>query len=148
MAPGGGEKNGAAPYAPAERDGAKDASMCVDETASMPANHPIKSDRPVKSEETGRVLRFEPRRSSNWPRPWSAAPLRPPADLAEPQSRGAEQEEYRHRMRANLAATLLVGLLIGCGFWLFNSLTELRKSEDCVLSGRHDCAPIEVPPSR
>src|SRR5690349_2625187 len=92
-------KKGASPYAPAERDGAKDASMCLDETASMPANHPIKSDRPVKSEETGRVLRFEPRRSSNWPRPFSAAPLRPPAELVEIQSRGAEQEEYRHRMR-------------------------------------------------
>jgi hypothetical protein len=44
-----------------------------------------------------------------------------------------------------LAATVLVVLVL-TGVWLANSLAALRRDQDCVLSGRSNCAPIETPP--
>ena len=41
--------------------------------------------------------------------------------------------------------TMVVGLLIWCGYWLFDTLSEMRRTQDCFLSGRTNCAPISVP---
>jgi hypothetical protein len=30
------------------------------------------------------------------------------------------------------------------GVWLAIQIADLRKNQDCVLSGRRDCAPIDV----
>jgi hypothetical protein len=114
------------------------------ETATMPANHSMKSDGPSDKQETGRVLRFEPR--ARRPRaplsPFGASPVKDVGKYA----RGADDgEDYRHRMRANVAAFVVVGLLIWCGYWLFDTLSEMRKNQDCVLSGRTNCMRIEVP---
>jgi hypothetical protein len=123
---------------------------CLDETA-MSANHPIESEKPVDSQEMGRVLPFEPRRRSRWRRPPpSPAPLggSPVEDINKYAHGADEADDYRHRMRANAAAVVVVGLLIWCGFWLFNTLAELRKVQDCVLTGRTNCARLDVPPVR
>ncbi len=116
----------------------------------MPANHPIKSDGPVDGEDTGRVLRFEPRRGSHWPRPLppSVRLGRAPPEDGDPHAGADDGEDYRYRMRANLAAVIVVGLLIWCGYWLFITLAELRKTQDCALSGRTNCVRIDVPPAR
>jgi hypothetical protein len=39
----------------------------------------------------------------------------------------------------------VVVLLIGCGVWLMNSIVQLRKTQDCALTGRRNCAPISTP---
>jgi hypothetical protein len=44
----------------------------------------------------------------------------------------------------NAAAFLFVIALIGAGLWLANTMTQMRKNQDCVLSGRRGCTPIEV----
>jgi len=133
--------------------GAKNVIMsCLVETATMSANHSIKSEPPVDREEMGRVLPFEPRRRSRPPHPpLSSAPIgsSPVADIDKYVHRGDDDDEdYRRRMRANVAAVVVVGLLIWCGFWLFNTLAELRKVQDCVLSGRTNCVRIDVPPAQ
>jgi hypothetical protein len=122
---------------------------CFVETATMPANHPIKSGEPADSQEMGRVLPFEPRRRARPPHPPPSTPMggSPVADIDEYIHRGDADEDYRRRMRANVAAIIVVGLLIWCGFWLFNTLAELRKVQDCVLTGRTNCARIDVPPA-
>ena len=109
----------------------------------MPANHSMKSDGPSDKQETGRVLRFEPRRPRTPPpSPFGASPVKDVGSYA----RGADDsEDYRHRMRANVAAFVVVGLLIWCGYWLFDTLSEMRKNQDCALSGRTNCTRIEVP---
>jgi len=124
---------------------------CLGETATMPANHPIESEEPADRQAMGRVLPFEPRRRSRPPHaPHASAPIggSPVAEIDKyVRSRADEDDDYTRRMRANVAAIVVVGLLIWCGFWLFNTLAELRKMQDCVLTGRTNCARIDVPPA-
>ena len=116
----------------------------------MPANHSKKSDEPTDSQEMGRVLRFEPRHGPRRPPPRFPAPpfgRSPVEDLDKYSRQSDDTEDYRHRMRTNAAAILVVGLLIWCGYWLFDTLAEMRKTQDCILSGRTNCARIDMPPN-
>ena len=45
----------------------------------------------------------------------------------------------------NLLALVVTVMLIISGVWLTNKIMEIRKEQDCYLSGRRNCAPIEVP---
>jgi len=115
----------------------------------MPANQSKKNDEPGDGEEKGRILRFEPRQRTR-----GARPPQPPSPFGRSPIEGVDKyarapddaEDYRHRMRTNVAALVLVGLLIWCGYWLFDTLAQLRKNQDCALSGRTNCARIDVPP--
>jgi hypothetical protein len=92
------------------------------------------TDRPSASEDQHRVLRFRHRRSDE---------LAGPDDLAK-YERGEEPDDYRHRMMVNLAALIVVALLIGAGLWIATTMAAMRKNQDCVLSGRRGCTPVEV----
>jgi hypothetical protein len=61
--------------------------------------------------------------------------------MTEPDHHETEAE----RRRANIV--LLVGavILVGGGIWLVNALIDARQAEECMESGRRNCAPIEVP---
>jgi hypothetical protein len=48
----------------------------------------------------------------------------------------------------NVLGFLVTVLLIVVGVWLADKIAELRRNQDCYLSGRLNCAPIEVPPSQ
>jgi hypothetical protein len=52
-------------------------------------------------------------------------------------------EDYRHRMVVNAAALLFVVALIGVAIWLADSISDMRRNQDCVLSGRRGCTPVE-----
>lgn len=54
-------------------------------------------------------------------------------------------DDYRHRMIVNVAAFGFVVLLVAGGLWLADTMASMRKTQDCVLSGRRNCAPIEGP---
>jgi hypothetical protein len=71
----------------------------------------------------------------------------PPADdLAKYEHAEPEREDdYRHRMRMNALTAVLVLLLIGAGLWIADTMAQMRKDQDCVLSGRRGCTPVEVP---
>jgi hypothetical protein len=117
----------------------------------MPMNRSMKSDEPTEPPEMGRVLRFEPRRKTTRPNERLSTPLGGPSPVEglEKYARPREDsEDYRYRMRANVAAIVLVALLIWSGYWLFNTLAEMRKVQDCILMGRTNCAPISVPVER
>jgi hypothetical protein len=51
-------------------------------------------------------------------------------------------------MIMNAAAFLLVLGLIGVGLWLADRMAQLRRDQDCVLSGRRGCTPVEYEPQR
>ncbi len=71
-------------------------------------------------------------------------PAPPPVDDLAKFARGDDNDDYRHRMIVNVAAFLFVMALIAAGLWLADTLAELRRNQDCVMSGRRNCAPIEV----
>jgi len=48
-------------------------------------------------------------------------------------------------MLANIAAFTFTVALTAIGIWLAVSIAELRKTQDCVLMGRRDCAQISTP---
>ena len=92
-----------------------------------------------ESDESGRVLRFRHRRSDDL--------LSDGDDLARYQH-SEEPDDYRHRMAVNIAAVAVVALLIGIGWWLADTMASMRKNQDCVLTGRRGCTPVEVPHDR
>jgi hypothetical protein len=86
------------------------------------------------SDDAGRVLRFRHRRSDE---------LGAPEDLSK-YEHDVEPDDYRHRMLMNIAGLVVVALLIGTGLWIANTMAAMRKNQDCVLSGRRGCTPVEV----
>jgi hypothetical protein len=116
----------------------------------LPAFHheiKMKSQEPRRDEEKGRVVLFRPRtpraRNDNLRGPDSS---RPPVDDVGKYARGSENDNYGHRMVNNLLAFGVLCLIVYCGIWLANTMTQLRKDQDCALTGRPNCAPIKVEP--
>jgi len=64
--------------------------------------------------------------------------------MTEPPSHGEDDDEERQRRRTNVLLLLVVVALVVGGVWLVNVLIDMRKVEDCVLSGRRDCTPISI----
>jgi len=62
--------------------------------------------------------------------------------------RSEAPDDYRHRMLMNVVAFLFVLMLMGIGLWLADTIAIMRKNQDCVLSGRSGCTPVEVNHSR
>jgi hypothetical protein len=85
----------------------------------------------------GRVLPFRPRQP--------AAPAPPPVeDMGRYERPQAEPDDYRHRMLMNAAVAVFCLVLVGTGIWLANTIASFRRDQDCVLSGRRNCAPISI----
>jgi hypothetical protein len=92
-------------------------------------------DRTPPSDEAGRIVRFRHRRSSD---------LEAPDDNLAKYEKSGEPDDYRHRMAMNIAGLIVVAVLVGAGLWLVNAIADLRKNQDCALTGRRNCAPIEL----
>jgi len=69
------------------------------------------------------------------------------ADLQKYQ-RAREEEDYRHRMVVNGLALAFCIVLAVAGVWLVNEIAEMKRIQDCVLSGRAGCIPLDLPPHR
>ena len=67
----------------------------------------------------------------------------PVEDLAKYES--SAPDDYRHRMLMNLAAAVVTILLVVGGIWIANTMAQMRKDQDCVLTGRRGCTPVDVP---
>ena len=95
---------------------------------------------PHPDDERGRVVPFRQREPAR-----RAAPPQQPVEGLEKYSASDQPDDYRQRMTNNLLALVFCVLLIGAGLWLANAIADLRKKQDCVLSGRRDCANLTVP---
>jgi len=121
----------------------------------------VVTDRPEPrgADALGLVLRFERRRGGK-------ALLRAPAgrayanhaavpaseradddtdDFARFEQEPEERINYRQRMFMNFIALAIVTLLLCAGVWIAGTIAELEKDQDCVLQGRSNCAPVELP---
>jgi hypothetical protein len=119
----------------------------------------VKTQRPIISDDEHVVLKFRPRTSAHppggaeEPDPAKAlnsnkTPHTSPAasDLSRYERPRDEGDDFRHRMLANVAALAFTVALTAIGIWLAVSIADLRKTQDCVLMGRRDCARISVTP--
>jgi hypothetical protein len=110
----------------------------------------VKTQRPIITNDEHVVLKFRPRTSAQ-----------PPGRLQDPdQGKGQpttndlsryerprdEPDDFRQRMLANVAALAFTVALTAIGIWLAVSIADLRKTQDCVLMGRRDCARISAMP--
>jgi len=108
----------------------------------------MKSQRPVVTDDEHRVLKFRPRTMAQPPGKGEPGDIRQEAnDLSRYERNREEPDDFRHRMLANMAAFAFTVALIAIGIWLAMSIADLRKTQDCVLMGRRDCARIASPHS-
>lgn len=70
----------------------------------------------------------------------------PPLAALDTYQRSSEPDDFRHRMLVNALAFSFVAALVLAGLWLADTITEVRKTQDCVLSGKRGCVPVEAPP--
>jgi hypothetical protein len=95
----------------------------------------------------GQILKFEPRRTE---RQSLTADATQPIDEDIDDFARFEQEQdepidYRHRMIMNLIALAILVLLVGLGVWIAHTISDLQREQDCLVQGRSNCAPIELP---
>jgi hypothetical protein len=57
---------------------------------------------------------------------------------------GHEQEEEGRRPVGALVGLVVIALLVLAGLWLSNRLHSSASMQDCLASGRTNCAPIET----
>ena len=99
----------------------------------------------VPDNEKGRVLPSQRRgqmRAHNAPRGTQSDPIEGVEKYAV-----AEPDNYRQRMINNGLAFAFVLLLVAVGVWLADAIAQMRRNQDCVLSGRRNCAQVNVPPT-
>ena len=115
-------------------------------TPYAPRSLRVGRERPDAGER-GRVLSF--RRSGLARKP--QAPVESPAglpalipDMGQYERAGIQPDDYRHRMIVNTLGFAVCILLIVAGVWLANKIADLRRDQDCVLSGRRNCAQISI----
>jgi hypothetical protein len=63
--------------------------------------------------------------------------------IGDPLSR-IEDEADRRRMRENLAAALIIVLLLGTGYWLIEELRASAHITACLEAGHRNCAPLDA----
>ncbi len=97
---------------------------------------------PTPDNERGRILPF---------RRGGRAPVRVPHDTPVEDvgkyAAGDEPDDYRQRMINNVLAFAFCIGLAAIGIWIATTIADMRRTQDCVLSGRRNCANIVVPPA-
>jgi hypothetical protein len=109
----------------------------------------VTADRSKVTDDDRRVLPFRPRGAGSnhgwrWRLPTRQADPPPVEGLAKYEGGGEQEDNYRHRMMVNFAALAFTVALAIAGAWLVIQIADMRKKQDCVLSGRRNCTPIDV----
>src|SRR5258705_14010343 len=112
----------------------------------------VKTQQPIASEQEHRVLKFRPRTLAGPPgrlgnlgdQPLQDRAPQEPNDLSRYERDRDEPDDFRHRMLANVAALAFTVALTAIGIWLAVTIADLRKTQDCLLMGRRDCARIST----
>jgi hypothetical protein len=100
----------------------------------------MSSDAPRPPDNRGRILPF---RRRGQPRVPSDADQGTPVEGVEKYA--SEPDNYRQRMINNGLAFGACIVLVLIGVWIADTMAEMRKKQECVLSGRRDCSSVAVP---
>ena len=70
-------------------------------------------------------------------------------DMRDPQDgRPRDQDPGPDSRRPAVIGLILVLVLVVAGYFLMTALRQNANLEDCLMAGRKNCAPIDVPSSR
>lgn len=94
---------------------------------------------------SGQVIPFRPRTSEHPPRAQADVGVIGTDEPLYHRTEPVEVDDFRQRMLANLAAFVFLAGLTGAGIWLAASISDLRRTQDCVLTSRTNCALIAAP---
>jgi len=70
------------------------------------------------------------------------------ADQPSSQPTSDRRDEPETAGERRLVNFLIIGFILfvlGAGLWLSDALLETRRIDDCIASGRRNCAPITLP---
>jgi hypothetical protein len=101
---------------------------------------------PFRRKPPARTLAIVPLRGVPLPGPHQG--YRAHDDFAHFEQDRDEPINERQRMLMNLIAVGIVIALITVGVWIADTIQVAVKQEDCLLQGRTNCAPIEMPALR
>src|SRR2546421_12869835 len=99
---------------------------------------------PRPEDDRGRILPFRRRDKPRASMPHGGQPDTPVEGVERYASTG-EPDNYRQRMINNGLGLVACIVLVVIGVWIASTMAEMRRKQDCVLSGRRDCAPVVVP---
>ena len=106
----------------------------------------MSSNAPRPEDDRGRILPFQRRGKPRTHVPRSGD-NQTPVEGVEKYGSAGEPDNYRQRMINNGLAFTFCIVLIAIGVWLATTIAEMRRNQDCVLSGRRNCAQVNVPPA-
>ncbi len=112
----------------------------------------MKTQRPIAPDDDHRVIQFRPRSARHAPQlhppvhgqSRQQEKLVEPLDLSRYEKPRPAPDDFRQRMLANIAAFAFTIALTAVGIWLAMSIADLRRTQDCMLMGRHDCVRISA----
>ena len=108
------------------------------------------TDDTQKPDADDRVVPFRPRPGARrYLRAWNSRTLETddtPVDDLTKFENGDERDDYRQRMTVNMLAFGFTILLVAAGIWIVTTLADMRKKQDCFLSGLRTCDTIGAPP--
>jgi hypothetical protein len=74
-----------------------------------------------------------------------AAPVRPPQPVQSSEAPVEEDDEHSDNRSSKPLVALLFLVVLAIGGWLLvTHLMDANKMQDCVMSGRKNCAPIDT----
>lgn len=65
----------------------------------------------------------------------------------DPGDNGHQHGDQHDSRRPAVIGLIVVAVLVVAAYFLFTALRQNSQLEDCLMSGRRNCAPIEAPPS-
>lgn len=101
----------------------------------------------TKENEIGRVVMFPTRKpagTAKAPRNAGEAEFRESEIDLRKYEQDNEPDDYVRRMIVNVIAFAFIVLLTLAGIWLADQLALLHKHQDCALSGRKNCAELNL----
>ena len=53
--------------------------------------------------------------------------------------------DYQRRALMNVIAIIVLVTLVGFGVWIADTIAVMEIDQDCMMQGRTNCAPVELP---